>query len=353
MPFDIGLLDFAGKLPFNIAAAQRQIVEPVRSAIPADPSTPPPEGAFRDCALGDLAYREASNAEIAALPAAHRPARLAQNQALRETRRVVLTTQAGRAKKVRELRACIARRPAFLLDFHANKVLFAIGIGQLRLRTAPMRGLQAVPSALALRERFLKAFEVGWTLTDLQADLQTTFRGHFGQTQPTAEEVRADTVRLQAEKAALQQGAAGAPQRAARPKAPARPKPRAKAPARPKAAAKAKAKQPGPRRQGDENALPARPPARAPPKAAALPVARPGAAQARVPRPHQRGQGDVNAVPPANPVLEGRNPSVHRAPVPVVHRARAAPAAPPVPPEARARPREQQHAAPRRKDPGR
>ena len=108
-------------------------------------------------------------------------AKLDQVQAIHEKRRVLLTTRAGRQEKVTSWRAAITARPASYLDFPGPTVLFAIQIGALRVRSAPQQGPHAVHAAIELRTRFITAFEHGWSLTDLQTDLATTFRGHFGQ----------------------------------------------------------------------------------------------------------------------------------------------------------------------------
>jgi len=309
IPFDIGLLEFVGKFPHDIAVAQRRGAAAVQSAIPADPASAPPGGGFCDCALGDVAFPVLTNAEIAALPDADRAAKLDQVQAIRDKRRVLLTTRAGRQEKVTSWRAAITARPASYLDFHGPTVLFALQLGALRVRSAPQQGLQAVNAAIELRTRFITAFEHGWSLTDLQTDLATTFRGHFGQRALSPAERRAEVARLQAEKQALvQQGAAAAK---------AAPKPKAPEAARPKRAAQPKGPAPGVLvqrhlEQGDAIALPApkpKAPGAARPKRAAQPKGPAPGAPAR--RHLERGEA---IAPPAQPaaIVPPREPPPER-----------------------------------------
>ena len=85
---------------------------------------------------------------------------------------------------------------------------------------------------MQIRDRFIDAFEAGWTLTALQQDLRTTFKGHEGVGHTSKEERTREALRL---KQIFDRAKQGLGRRAAAPKAKVRPK------AEPKQQAKAKA----------------------------------------------------------------------------------------------------------------
>ena len=139
------------------------------------------------------------------------------------------------------------------------RVVFSIFIGKHHFIAPPTRGPNAVPDAVALRDRFIIAYEYGWSLSDLQIDLDSRRQGHAGVKQLSAEERQREIARLYAilKAPAPERLAAGGHEAPAAPKAPARPKAKPKVQAaqaramparvmRPKAKAKAGAA-PGPR----------------------------------------------------------------------------------------------------------
>ena len=135
------------------------------------------------------------------------------------------------------MRAEIAQQPYAFLQLPKNgyKVLFQVFIGNHRFMSGP----SSTADTQQWRDRWIDAYEAGWSMTALRHDLDTTKHGHEGVHIIPAAQRAAERARLLA---LMRPPAAAAPAAAA----PA-PRPRAKAKAAAKIAAAPKAPPPAPK----------------------------------------------------------------------------------------------------------
>ena len=244
MRADLGVTAYFAEVGIAVTAAPRMLEAQVAvSAIGADPRERPPDGGYRDCDLGTMAFPVLTATEINALPEADQRRQRNKAERTRRKREEMLTTEAGRRAKADAWRAAIQENAYQYVQQKEHRVVCEIFVGMQRFLSGP----RTLAGAVQIRDRFIDAFEAGWTLTALQQDLRTTFKGHEGVGHTSKDERTREALRL---KQIFDQAKQGPGRRAAAPKAKVRPKAEPKQRAQAKAAApkriakaKAKAKQ--------------------------------------------------------------------------------------------------------------
>ena len=155
----------------------------------------------------------------------------------------MLTTEAGRRAKADAWRAAIRENIYQYAQQKEHRVVCEIFVGAQRFLSGP----STIEGAVQIRDRFIDAFEAGWSLTELQQDLRTTFKGHEGVRHTSKDDRTKEAIRLKQLFDQAKQGPGrhvAAPKPKAKPKAAPKPQAKAKVAApKPKAKAKAKAKQ--------------------------------------------------------------------------------------------------------------
>ena len=71
-------------------------------------------------------------------------------------------------------------------------MIFQVFVGAQRFLSGPT----TLEGAIQIRDRFIDAFEAGWSLSELQKDLQSTCTGHEGVAHIPKEERVRETARL-------------------------------------------------------------------------------------------------------------------------------------------------------------